>query len=373
MRIGIIGSRGIPNNYGGFEQFAQYLSVGLVRKRHEVFVYSSSLHPFRENHWHGVTIIHCKDWEDKLGASGQFFYDLNCINDARRRNFDVLLQLGYTSNSIWHWRWPRNSINIVHMDGLEWKRQQYSKFTRMFLKRAEAWAARYADQLIADSPAIREHLLKEYNVHSAYISYGADIFDAPNPSLLKELNLQPHHYYLIVARMEPENNIEMIITGYLQTQKEDPLIIVGNAQNQFGKQWMKKYKNERIKFAGAIYDHTFLNNLRFFSKIYFHGHSAGGTNPSLLEAMACSCNIAAHDNVFNRSVLCDNATYFSSAEEVKKLIYQGVEPHFAEKNARANLQKIKVEYNWSKVTEQYEQLFLNVMLFKESKKMELAD
>jgi glycosyltransferase involved in cell wall biosynthesis len=375
MKIGILGSRGIPNAYGGFEQFAQHLSVELVKKGHVVFVYNSSLHPYNKNHWQAVNIIRCKDWEDKLGAAGQFFYDLNCIHDAKKRDFDILLQLGYTSNSIWHRRWPKNSINIVNMDGLEWKRTQYSKLTRMFLKKAEAWAAKYADHLIADSPAIQDYLQKNYNRISTYIPYGAEIFDDPDPFLIKKFNLQAKQYYLIVCRMEPENNIETITEGYLQAEQNHPLVIVGNTMNQFGKQWIKKYKNEKIKFLGSIYDQAILNNLRFFSKVYFHGHSAGGTNPSLLEAMACNCNIAAHSNIFNKTVLSENANYFSTKEEVKNIINQHADLDIIKRKQESNIEKVRTEYNWNKITEQYETLFFNAISFKKEslKSLNLAD
>ena len=104
MKIGIAGTRGIPNAYGGFEQFAEYLGKGLTEKGHEVWVYNSSDHPYQGAEWNGVHIIHCKDPESSIGTAGQFLYDFFCIMDARKRDFDILLQLGYTSNSIWH-RW----------------------------------------------------------------------------------------------------------------------------------------------------------------------------------------------------------------------------------------------------------------------------
>ena len=120
LRIAILGTRGIPNHYGGFEQFAEYLSSGLVQRGHEVYVYNSSQHPYTEKEWNGVQIIHCADPEHKLGTFGQFIYDLNCINDSRKRDFDILLHLGYTSDSIWHWRWPQKTVNMVNVDGMEW-------------------------------------------------------------------------------------------------------------------------------------------------------------------------------------------------------------------------------------------------------------
>src|SRR5258705_2223005 len=162
LKIGIIGTRGIPNHYGGFEQFEELLSFSLSQRGHEVAVYNSSLHPWQKKDWNGVQIIHCRDWEHKIGTAGQFFYDLNCINDARKRNFDVLLHLGYTSDSVWHWRWPKNTVNIVNMDGLEWQRSKYNKPTQRFLKWAESLAAKNAHTLVADSIGIQEYLFGKY-------------------------------------------------------------------------------------------------------------------------------------------------------------------------------------------------------------------
>jgi glycosyltransferase involved in cell wall biosynthesis len=361
MKIGILGTRGIPNAYGGFEQFAQHLSTGLLQKGHEMFVYNSSLHPYKENQWQGINIIHCKDWEDKIEAAGQFIYDLNCINDARRRNYDVLLQLGYTSNSVWFWRWPKNSSNIVNMDGLEWRRTQYSKLTRQFLKKAEAWAAKHADQLIADSTEIQQHILKTYNRQSTYIPYAADVFNNPDVSVLEKFGLLPQQYYLLIARMEPENNIEMIINGYLKSIQDYPIIIVGSIKNKFGKRWSKKYSTNKIKFLDAIYDKNVLNNLRFFSKLYFHGHSVGGTNPSLLEAMACQSNIAAHNNPFNRAILIDSASYFSTAEHIKEILNTPIDLSVIQEWKKKNLKKIQTIYTWENVINSYEKLFLDTL------------
>ena len=124
MRVAILGTRGIPNNYGGFEQLAQYLSEYLVSKQHEVWVFSSSAHPYKEKWWNGVHIIHCNDPEKTMGTTGQFIYDLNCVIQIRKLKPDIVLQLGYTSSSIWHWLIPPQSVLITNMDGLEWKRSK---------------------------------------------------------------------------------------------------------------------------------------------------------------------------------------------------------------------------------------------------------
>ena len=358
MKIGILGTRGIPNTYGGFEQFAQYLAEGLVEKGHSVSVYNSSTHSYKQPFWKQVQIIHCADPENKIGTAGQFIYDLNCLRDAGRRNFDILLQLGYTSNSVWHRYWPKNAINIINMDGLEWKRAKYNKFTQRFLKWAESLAAKYADVLIADSIGIRDHIEREYQKTAFYIPYGAEIPENFSTSVLSKFNLETNKYYLLIARMEPENNIEMIIQGYKQSEPHYPLIIVGSTQNKYGQFLLKKYCSKLIQFPGAIYDHSMINALRHFSAVYFHGHSVGGTNPSLLEAMACGCNIAAHENEFNNSILGDDGYYFSNPEEVKKIIIQPQVTSIATQYKTLNLEKIKNTYNWTKIINEYETIFM---------------
>src|SRR4030095_13620718 len=126
MRIAILGSRGIPNQYGGFEQFASHAAPALANKGHEVYAYNSSTHPYKEKTWNNVNIIHCFDPEEKIGTAGQFIYDFNCILDSRKRNYDVILQLGYTSNSIWSFLYPQKPVLVTNMDGMEWKRSKYS-------------------------------------------------------------------------------------------------------------------------------------------------------------------------------------------------------------------------------------------------------
>ena len=367
MKIGILGTRGIPNAYGGFEQFAQYLAEGLTAKGHDVSVYNSSTHPYKQDNWMGIKLIHCKDWEDNIGTAGQFVYDFNCLKDAAKRNFDILLQLGYTSNSIWFPIWPKKSINIVNMDGMEWKRSKYNRLTKKFLRLAESWAVKHADVLVSDSKGIQNYILEKYQEPSVYIPYGADIPSSIDTAILTEWDLQPYQYYLLMARMEPENNIEMIIRGYLDSERNFPLILIGNPGNEFGKLMAKKYPHPMVRFIGAIYKQDAVNNLRYYSSIYFHGHSVGGTNPSLLEAMACKCNIAAHDNIFNRAILEDNASYFNSDADVRDIINLQAPADVLDNRKDNNLEKIKTSYKWSKIVDDYERLFLEPEKFLKNK------
>ncbi|MEP7374665.1 MAG: DUF1972 domain-containing protein [Chitinophagaceae bacterium] len=359
LRIGILGTRGIPNHYGGFEQFAEYLSAGLSLRGHEVYVYNSSRHPYQQTEWNGVQIIHCTDPEHRIGTIGQFIYDLNCINDSRKRDFNVLLHLGYTSDSIWHWRWPKKTINMVNIDGMEWMRSKYNKPTKIFLKWAEALAAKNAQVLIADSPQMQNHFLTRYHKKPVYIPYGADVFTQADNSIPSSYELAPKQYFLLVARMEPENNIEMILRGWLSSKQAHPLLVVGNIGNKFGKHLLDEFHQCRgIHFAGSVYDQYTLNNLRYFSARYFHGHSVGGTNPSLLEAMACQCNIAAHNNAFNKAVLENGADYFSNSTEVAAIINTPDNYPSVDERKKINIERIRTIYNMEKNIDDYERLML---------------
>ena len=361
MKIGILGTRGIPNYHGGFEQFAEFFASYLSERGHDVCVYSSHSHPYKESIFNGVNIIHCYDPEEKIGTMGQFFYDLNCIRDSRKRNFDILLQLGYTSSSIWHKWLPKSPIIITNMDGMEWKRSKYNKWVRKFLSYAESWAVKSSDYLISDSIGIQNYIKKKYGKNSKYIAYGAEKFENPNIKLLDEYELKAHQYNMLIARMEPENNIETILDGAVQSKNKIPFLVIGKFDNNFGKHLKKKFENhDHIKFLGGIYNLESLNNLRHFSNLYFHGHSVGGTNPSLLEAMASNALIIAHKNEFNESILGNDAFYFSSIDEVSNFIdsYKDKKDHTQKINN--NFHKIEQQFSWPIINQSYLEYFKEV-------------
>jgi hypothetical protein len=355
MKIAILGTRGIPNNYGGFEQFAQYLSKGLVEMGHEVFVYSPHNHIYQDSSWQGVQIIHQYDPEYIVGTFGQFVYDFNCVRDSRRRRFDVILQLGYTSNSIWGRLLPKNSIIITNMDGLEWKRTKYSVPVQKLLKLAERWAIDTSHYIIADSTGIQQYLHNKYKLDSTFIPYGAFIFDNPDASVLSGYDLKPYAYDMLIARLEPENSVDVILQGVIQSNKERLFLIIGNCHSEYGKYLKNKYTSSHIRFLGSVYDINVLNNLRYYSNIYFHGHTVGGTNPSLLEAMASSALICAHQNEFNSAILQQDAYYFNDSASVACIMNQvnRKEKSEAEKITQ-NLFKIENTYSWNKIICAYE-------------------
>lgn len=368
MKIAFISVRGIPNNYGGFEQFAEYISVGLAKRGHDVTVYSPHYHPYKKDEYKGVHIKHIYSPEQWMGGSvGSFFYDFASLKDAlKHEHFDIIYEAGYTSiipAFIWFdVKKFKHPIITTNMDGLEYKRTKFNKWVRKFVFWEERMAVKYSHYLIADNMGIHDYYKEKYGKESKFLAYGADIHDDYDENLLKEFGLKACEYYLLVARIEPENNLEMAIQGYLASNEngKKPLVIVGKTNTPFGKELIEKYGHEKsIRFMGGIYDFKKLNSVRHYSFAYFHGHSVGGTNPSLLEAMASGCFILAHDNIFNHAVLKDNVLYYSNKEDVKNLLdniyyYTGTNE---EKFVKANLDKIRNEYSWEKLLDEHEKYF----------------
>ncbi|MEE9406941.1 MAG: DUF1972 domain-containing protein [Polaribacter sp.] len=358
MRIGIIGTRGIPNHYGGFEQFAEYLATYLAKEKCEVYVYNSSNHPYQDKLFKGVHIVHCNDPEKKMGTIGQFIYDLNCILDTRKKDLDVILQLGYTSSSVWSFLFPKKPLIITNMDGLEWKRSKYTFFVRKFLKYAESLAVKHSHFLVADSNGIKKYIDDKYKKDSKFIAYGSQIVPSVNETILKKFNLEKLKYNMLLARIEPENNIETILDGVVYSKQETSFIVIGDyTKNNFGKRIKEKYKDyKHIIFLGSIYNNEELNCLRHCCNLYFHGHSVGGTNPSLLEAMGSGNLIIAHNNIFNKAVLKEHAYYFYTYKDVGFYLEKISREQEIDK-IESNKNKISNEYDINKINSSYLNFF----------------
>ena len=368
MKIAFISTRGIPNNYGGFEQFAEYISVGLVRRGHEVVVYSPHFHPYREPDYKGVRIKHIYSPEKWMGSSvGSFFYDFLSLRDAlKKEKFDIIYEAGYTSivpAYIWfNVKRIKYPLFTTNMDGLEYKRTKFNKWVQKFVFWEERMAVKHSHYLIADNMGIHDYYKEKYGKESKFLAYGADVHEDYDVDVLKEYGLEAGGYFIVVARLEPENNLFMAIEGYLASNQygKRPLVVVGKTNTPYGKYLMERYGRDRnIRFVGGIYDFRKLNSIRHYSYAYFHGHSVGGTNPSLLEAMASGCFILAHDNIFNRAVLGENALYYESTDAATEMldgIDQAVSAHKKEYTER-NLEVIRRDYSWEKLVDKHAEYF----------------
>lgn len=372
MKIAFISTRGIPNNYGGFEQFAEYISVGLAKRGHEVVVYSPHFHPYKENIYNGVHIKHIQSPETWMGSSvGSFFYDFASLKDAlKNENFDIIYEAGYTSivpAYIWfNVKSIKKPIFVTNMDGLEYKRTKFNPWVQKFIFWEERMAVKHSHHLIADNMGIHDYYKEKYGKESKFLAYGADIHQNYHTRYLNDYHLSPNEYYLLVARLEPENNIVMAIEGYLASDENGkrPLVVVGNLNTPHGKELKNKYGKEKsIQFVGGIYNFDALNSIRHYSFAYFHGHSVGGTNPSLLEAMASDCFILANDNIFNKTVLKENAIYYKTSNDVTHLLNEIDSLANQKKNQfiQNNLNVIKEQYSWNKLVDEHEKYFLQLL------------
>jgi glycosyltransferase involved in cell wall biosynthesis len=354
-RIAFLGSRGIPANYGGFETFIQELSVRLVVAGFNVTVFCHGTQSYKNPTYRGVRLIHINT--PPLTGLRSVWFDVVSMVKALGR-YDIIYVVGY--NVAWLLPIARLFPGTlwVNMDGIAWRRTKWSRFARSYLRLMELIAAHSATRLIADAQAIADHLTTSYSIDPQkvqVIEYGAYPLDVP-PSIaaLERFGLTPQEYYLVVCRLEPENHVREIIDGYLASGTTWGLVIVGDHTTDTAYvHSLLAAGGDRMRFVGTIFDQGVLTALRFHCRAYIHGHSVGGTNPSLLEAMACGNYVIAHDNSFNREVMDNLCRYFRNADDVTMLLDE-MEHWGIPLEVGAKLKDRVVEYyNWERIARVY--------------------
>lgn len=313
MKIQILGTRGVPAQHGGFETFAEHFALYLTNKGWEVTVYcqKDGNGEIYEDLWRGINRIHIPVAQE--GAKGTVVFDWKSTLRAASRK-EPVLTLGYNTAIFCLLYRFKGMKNIINMDGIEWKRDKWSKLERLWLFLNEKIGAWLGNHLVADHPEIKEHLTKFVNKRKVtVIPYAADIMHSADENILTSYGLVKYEYAIVIARPEPENSILEIVSAYSRKQRGYKLVILGNynpERNEFHKKVIKA-SGEEVVFLGAIYEKSVVQSLRFFSRIYIHGHTVGGTNPSLVEALGAGSPVLAHDNRFNRWVAGIGARYFS--------------------------------------------------------------
>ncbi|SRR6266478_754099 len=354
MRLAILGARGIPARYGGFETFAEQLAVRLVERGHEVTVFCEAGEGASQE-YKGVKLRHVR--ARNFGPLTTVIYDAACLWQARSR-FDVVYMLGYGSSALcWLPRMWGSQV-LINMDGLEWARGKWGAVARWYFRWAEAIAMWTPDRIIADAAAIKANLQSRYRKLPPcdVIPYGCEIVSEARTEELKSFGLEAGSYYLVVCRFEPENHVKEIIEGFLKSETKARLVLVGDhTAKSTCVQTLARYKSERrLLFTGPVYDAPKIHALRYFSRGYLHGHSVGGTNPSLLEAMGCGNMVIANDNPFNREVLGGAGLFFSTPDEVGACIDSvdsgGVDTVGMKANA---VERVKQFYTWDRITDYY--------------------
>jgi glycosyltransferase involved in cell wall biosynthesis len=372
MQIAILGTRGIPARYGGFETFAEQLSARLVLRGHKVTVFCEACKNPQTQH-RGANLRHMS--VRALGPLTTVVYDAECLWQARS-GFDVVYMLGYGSSALcWLPRLWGSQV-WINMDGLEWTRAKWGPVARSYLRIAESIAMHTPNRIIADAMAIKMNLQARHSFMPPcdVIPYGCEIVESASLEALQSFGLTPGSYYLVVCRFEPENHLKEIIEGFLKAQPSRRLVLVGDhARKDVYPQSLAKYKNDCIAFTGPVYDAQKVQALRYFCHAYLHGHSVGGTNPSLLEAMGCGNLILAHDNCFNREVLGSSAFFFSTSEDVCECIVSA-ETGLAEipTMKRDVVNRVRQFYTWERITDHYCEL-LDLACSKSGNSAEVID
>lgn len=359
--LAILGTRGIPAQHGGFETFAEHLALFLVSRGWQVTVYcqTDGQHPARETWWHGVRLVHIG--VQARGALGTMQFDWKATQHAARAA-PLVLTLGYNTAVFLLWYRLRGVTNLINMDGLEWRRSKWGTLAKAWLYLNERAAIWWAHHLIADSPGIRSHLLQHASGRNiTMIPYGADAVHSADADVLDELGLQRNGYALIIARPEPENSILELIQAFVAVPRDCQLVVLGKWEpdtHRYHRDVLAlATRHANVLLPGPIYNKTKVAALRFHARVYLHGHQVGGTNPSLVEALAAGNACLAHDNVFNRWVGGDAALYFSETASCATLMTQLLgDAALRSRMQAAARARHESEFTWDTVLAQYDEL-----------------
>ena len=358
MKISIIGSRGIPALYGGYETFCEKIFPELQRCGNEVLIIGE-----KDNF-----VLH----ENKLPSKYLNFnksenplkYYHKSIKESISWGADKIIMCGV--GGVFSAIYYSNKIEFyVNPDGLEFRRAKWSLFKRFFIFVQYLFCALFIENIICDSQGIKTYYSKKFNrKKNLFVAeYGTELDDSSEKTNNKsEFNIPSrlNDYFLIVSRLEPENNVKMMIEGYIESKSEKNLIIVGKLDTEHA-QNLIKYKSPRIKFLNGVYEKSHLKALRKHAFAHLHGHSVGGTNPSLLEAMGAANLILAHRNSFNEAILNSDGYYFSSSKELSLIIreIESIKSSILKKKSQNNYFKAKENYTWEIIGVKYNQILEN--------------
>jgi len=369
MKLSILGIRGIPANHGGFETFAEKLALYLVGRKWTVSVYCQDVNVKKVEKviWKDIELI--KIPSKNNGSLDTIIFDYKAIMFAKETP-GIFLTLGYNTAIFCAFLKLKNKINIINMDGLEWKRRKYNIFEKLWLYLNERLGIVFSNHVIADHPVIENRMKKiaPSTMPITMIPYGADnpeniISQEDQVKMLNSFGINSFEYVLIVARPVEENNIYEVVKTFSKKKRNHMLVILGNYEKSDS--YQKKVLNIagcEVLFLGAIYDKRKLDILRLNAKLYIHGHSVGGTNPALIEAMSSGLAVLAHDNHFNRWVVGNDAHYFSNEKELEqKLDFLLLNNKEIKKMSKSSFTKYKENFKWEKILLEYEKVFDSYM------------
>lgn len=357
--LSIVGIVGVPASYGGFETLVENLLQDMT-KEVEVNVFCENEHyNDKLDTYKGASLSYLRF---KANGVQSILYDFIALIKSMYKN-DVILVLGVSAAFFFPIiRLFSNSKIISHIDGLEWKRDKWGYFEKKYLKISEYFAVKFSHIIISDNKAIQDYVLGNYKKQSELITYGADhVIKSEKGRFVDKYPFLNQPYFFSVCRIEPENNIQIQLEALAKSNVNIPYVVVGNwMASDYGKNLYKKFNDVRyIKLLNPIYEEVELNALRSNCFAYIHGHSAGGTNPSLVEAMYLGVPIISFDVNYNRETTSNQAIFFSNCEELKDII-NNIES-FNLSDVATKLNKLALDnYLWKKINNAYIKLILTV-------------
>lgn len=315
----MLGTRGIPSAHGGFETFVQRLSLYLVNRGWNVTVYCQKTGRDRivEKVWRGIHLVYIPVAKDD--ALGSIIFDFKATIHALKREGSILV-FGYNTALFSLFYLLANRASMMNMDGLEWRRGKWNAFQKAWLYFNERCGALFSDFLIADHPEIKNYLASYVDAEKiTVIPYHTEQVIKPEENFIKPYGVTKRGYCLVIARPEPENSILEIVSAFSARPRGYQLVVLGKyCADVAYHQKVREAASEEVIFPGAIYDKEVVDALRYYARLYLHGHTVGGTNPSLVEALAAGTPILAQDNHFNRWVAGNNSRYFKDDSDCQQ-------------------------------------------------------
>src|SRR5688572_825150 len=357
MKLAILGTRGIPANYGGFETFAEELSVRLAARGHDVTVYGRSNNiDYKGNEYKGVKLVILPTIGTKhLDTVSHTFLS---VLHAIPRRFDAAL-ICNAANAIFA-AIPRVTGTPValNVDGIERKRKKWGPAGRTYYRISEYLATLIPNVIITDAAVIREYYQKEYGVSSKMIAYGAECSRQLTTEIQQRLSVTPREYILYVSRLEPENNAHVVVQAYEGVRTDKPLLIVGDAPYAHDYiRNLKSTRDPRVHFPGAHYGVAY-RELQSHAYVYVHATEVGGTHPALIEAMGAGNCVLVFDTPENREAVGDSGLFFSSPSELSYLLQAVVDdPRLVEEYRDRARARAVANYSWDAIADEYERLF----------------
>lgn len=314
--MAILGTRGVPAAHGGFETLAERLALDLVARGWRVEVYCQVDRPTAPSTWRGIDLIPVRATGD--GPLATILFDWKCTLQAAFRPA-LPLVLGYNTAAFSLLYRLTGKRSVMNMDGIEWRRDRWSKPAKAWFWLNEHFGSVFSTHLVADHPEIARHLARATSARRiTTIAYGADpVLDAPLAPL-KSLGVEPQRYGLTIARVVPENLVLQVVRAWSEVNPGLPLVVLGKlSEADPYHRAVRAAGGPDVIFAGAIYEAARVAALRRHARFHIHGHTVGGTNPSLVEALGAGTPVLAHDNVFNRWVAGPDAAYFGDETELR--------------------------------------------------------